>query len=252
MRPIQCANRDVSSQLMFNKMGSNGLFQRSKHPIQLTNGPLSYRSAIASRDGKQIFAVGMKMRGELVRYDVNSKQLLPLLPGVAAFAPTFSKNGDWVAYTSYPNHVLWRSRSDGTEPLQLTFAPFSPSISPDGKQVAYTTSAGAVRLIGMDGSSPQTIAEKDSYGANWSPDGKLLVFTDPNGIQLFDPGTGKRSVIPGPAGLNAARWVAEDTEIVRSDFALTPTGYVVDWATRRITNMCTTPPVVQNLIVSTA
>jgi hypothetical protein len=73
--------------------------------------------------GSRFFAVGTKARGELVRYDVNSKQFLPLLPGVAAFAPTFSNNGEWVAYTSYPDHVLWRSRSDGTEPLQLTFPP---------------------------------------------------------------------------------------------------------------------------------
>jgi hypothetical protein len=43
----------------------------------------------------------MKARGELVRYDVNSKQFLPLLPGVAAFDPTFSRDGEWVAYTVY-------------------------------------------------------------------------------------------------------------------------------------------------------
>jgi Tol biopolymer transport system component len=227
-----------------------GLLRRSLHPVQLTNGPLSYRTPVPSRDGKQIFAVGTKARGELVRYDMNSKQFLPLLPGVAAFAPTFSNNGEWVAYTSYPDHVLWRSRSDGTEPLQLTFPPgqiFAPSISPDGKQVAYTTSAGAVRLISMDGGSPQTIVEKDSYGANWSPDGNLLVFTDPGGIQLFDLGTGKRSVVPGPAGLNVVRWVAEDTLVAAtqdhkklvvfdvktqrwSDLVSPATGYVVNWA----------------------
>ena len=51
----------------------------------------------------------MKPRGELVRYDVNSKQFLPMLPGIAAFAPTFSRDGEWVAYTSYPDHTLWRS-----------------------------------------------------------------------------------------------------------------------------------------------
>jgi Tol biopolymer transport system component len=229
-----------------------GFLQRSRHPVQLTNGPLSYRTTVASRDGKQIFAVGMKVRGELVRYDVNSKQFLPLLPGVQAFDPTFSRNGEWVAYTVYPDHTLWRSRSDGTEPLQLTFPPaqvFSPSISPDGRQVAYTTSAGAVRLISMDGGSPQTIAEKDFYrGANWSPDGNLLVFADFSGIHLFDLGTGKRSVVPGPEGLNFPRWVAEDTLVAATQdhkklvvfdiktqrwsdlVSSTATGYVVNWA----------------------
>jgi eukaryotic-like serine/threonine-protein kinase len=228
----------------------SGLLHRSQQPVQLTNGPLSYRSPLPSRDGKQIFAVGMKSRGELVRYDANSKQFVPLLPGVAAFDPTFSKDGEWVAYTVYPDHTLWRSRSDGTEPLQLTFPPaqvFAPSISPDGKQVAYTTSAGAVRLISMDGGSPQTIAEKDSYGANWSPDGNLLVFSYSGGIQLFDLRTGKRSVVPGPEGLNGVRWVAEDMLVAAtgdhkklvvfdvktqrwSDLVSPTTGYVVNWA----------------------
>jgi Tol biopolymer transport system component len=227
------------------------VLQRSRHPVQLTNGPLSYRTTVASRDGKQIFTVGMKSRGELVRYDVNSKQFVPLLPGVAAFDPTFSRDGQWVAYTVYPDYTLWRSRSDGTEPLQLTFSPaqvFAPSISPDGKQVAYTTSAGEIRLITMDGGSPQTIAEKDSYGANWSPDANLLVFGYSGGIQLFDLRTGKRSVIPGPQGLNDVRWVAEDTLVAAtldhkklvvfdvktqrwSDLvSSTSTGYFVNWA----------------------
>jgi DNA-binding beta-propeller fold protein YncE len=100
----------------------------------------------------------------------------------------------------------------------------------------------------MDGGSPQTIAEKDSYGANWSPDGKLLVFSDPSGIQLFDLGTGKHSVVPGPAGLNGVRWIAEDMLVAATQdhqklvvfdvktqrwsdlVSSTPTGYVVNWA----------------------
>ncbi len=195
-----------------------GLLQRSRQPIQLTNGPLSYRSALASRDGKQIFAVGRKARGELVRYDINSKQFVPLLAGIAAFAPTFSKDGQWVAYTVYPDHALWRSRSDGTDPLQLTFPPgqvYIPSVSPDGKQVVYGTSAGSVRLISMDGGSPQTIAEKDSYGANWSPTGTwfLRFWRDP----VIRSGTGRRSVVPAPAGLNGVRWVAEDMLVAATE-----------------------------------
>ena len=94
-----------------------GLFQRAHPPVQLTNGPLSYMGPTPSRDGKQIYAVGTKHRGEVVRYDVNSKQFVPVLPSISAFNPTFSSDGKWVAYTSYPDHTLWRSRADGTAPF---------------------------------------------------------------------------------------------------------------------------------------
>ena len=46
-----------------------GLLQRSRHPVQLTNGSLSYRNPVASHDGTQLFALGLAKRGELVRYD---------------------------------------------------------------------------------------------------------------------------------------------------------------------------------------
>ena len=195
-----------------------GFLSRPRRPIQLTNGPLSYTVPVAARDGKHIFAVDTQPRGELVRFDAKSKQFLPLLPGVAAFSPTFSSDGQWVAYTVFPDHALWRSRTDGTDALQLTFPPaqiFYPSISPDGKQVAYSTATGATRLISMDGGTPQTLVEADSRSARWSPDGNRLVLIDSSNpgnsnIQLFDLRTGKRSVVPGSQGFYTVRWVADD------------------------------------------
>jgi Tol biopolymer transport system component len=230
-----------------------GLLHRSVSPVQLTNGPLSYRSAVSSRDGKQIFAVGIEARGELVRYDANSKQFLPLLPGVYAFDPSYSADGQWVAYTAYPDHALWRSRSDGSDPLQLTFPPGQvggPSISPDGKQVAYINSAGAICVIGMDGGSPPTIVEKDGSWPHWSLDGSLLVFTDRDAsrhIHVLDLRTGKSSLVPGPAGLENPQWVGDDrlvagtedhTKLMVFDIetqqwselvSFTAPGYLVNW-----------------------
>ena len=98
----------------------HGFLQRVHQPIQLTNGPLSCSFPTQSRDGKQIFALGMKERGELVRFDVRANQYLPFLSGISAFNPTFSRDGNWVAYTSHPDHTLWGSRSNGSERLQLT------------------------------------------------------------------------------------------------------------------------------------
>lgn len=195
-----------------------GFLSRPQKPIQLTNGPLSYTMPVVARDGKHIYAVGTEQRGELVRYDAKSKQFLPFLPGVAAFNPTFSRDGQWVTYTVFPDHALWRSRTDGTDSLQLTFPPaqiFNPSISPDGTHAAYSTSAGATFLISMDGGTPQTLVETDSGGARWSPDGSRLVLIDSSNpansaIQIFDLRTGKGSVVPASRGFYAVRWVADD------------------------------------------
>jgi Tol biopolymer transport system component len=195
-----------------------GLWSRPRPPVQLTNGPLSYTRPVVSRDGKQIFAVGIKARGELVRYDAKLKQFLPLLPGVAAFNPSFSADGRWVAYTVYPDHSLWRSRADGSDPLQLTFPPsetFYPAISPDGKQVAYATSSHSIDVISMDGGPPKTLAAADAGTPSWSPDGNRLLFVDHgntarNGIVLTDLGSEKRSTLPASNGLYNVRWAADD------------------------------------------
>ena len=194
------------------------LLSRARQPVQLTNGPLSYVKPVVARDGKQIFAVGIKARGELVRYDEKSKQFLPMLPSVAAFNPSFSADGQWVSYTVYPDHTLWRSRNDGSDPLQLTFPPaevFSPALSPDGKQVAYSTSSGALHVISAEGGQPQTLVAANAYGPNWSPDGSKLLFIDRSAagkseIQILDPGTGSRSAVPESSGLYNVRWVATD------------------------------------------
>jgi Tol biopolymer transport system component/tRNA A-37 threonylcarbamoyl transferase component Bud32 len=200
-----------------------GLFQHSRSPIRLTNGPLSYEGPVVSRDGKHIFAIGTKQRGEVVRYDLNSKQFQPFLSGISAFGPTFSSDGKWVAYTSYPDHNLWRSRSDGTDRLQLTYPPVRvlyPFISPDGKRVVYGNSDSETYIISMDRGVPQKVIANDSLAANWSPDGNLLVFTDTHDaahlqLQILDLRTGARSVVPDSRGLVGGQWIGQDTLVAR-------------------------------------
>jgi eukaryotic-like serine/threonine-protein kinase len=197
---------------------NTGFLRRAQQPIRLTNGPLDYSGAVPSRDGKQIFAVGTKRRGELVYYDVKSKQFLPFLSGISAIDPTFSRDGNWIAYTAYPDHTLWRSRADGTERLQLTYPPMQimyPFISPDGKRVAFGTARGGMYVISMDGGTPQEIAEKNSTSGTWSPDGNLLamtIFVKSNiaELQVFDLRTRKVSVVPSSQGLLGGQWVAQD------------------------------------------
>jgi eukaryotic-like serine/threonine-protein kinase len=198
------------------------MLHRSGEPIRLTNGPLSYGHPLPSRDGKQIFSIGTKRRGELVRYDMQTHQFVPFLSGISARDPTFSQEGQWVAYTSYPDHTLWRSRSDGTERKQLTYPPLEvelPFISPDGTKVAFTTPGREIYVVNTDGGLPQKVVEKISNAGNWSPDGNLLAVTSWTESpaaggkpysQILDLRTGKMSVVPSSQGIGGGMWVTQD------------------------------------------
>lgn len=197
-----------------------GWFRPAPPPVRLTNGPLSFSGPTLSKDGKQIFALGIQQRGELVRYDMQSKRLVPFLSGVSAIQPTFSRDGQWVAYASYPEHTLWRSRVDGTERLQLTFPPLVatwPYLSPDGKKVQFQDQDGSSYVIGMEGGVPQRVPD-----GQLSPDGNLRgtasmapgTHWGQSGawkLQITDLRTGKVSVVPSSADLVGFWWLSQDS-----------------------------------------
>ena len=168
---------------------------------------------------KQIFVLGTKQRGELVRYDMKSHQFLPFLSGISATDPTFSRDGKWVSYASYPDHTLWRSRSDGTERMQLTFPPTDelfPVISPDGTKVAFFTDKNEIFVLDMQGGQPQKVAD-NACCASWSPDGNYLlhpVLLPPYGLQIADLRTGKNSAVPSSDGMSGGYWLSQDTVMV--------------------------------------
>ncbi len=211
-----------------------GILHRTRESVRLTNGPLTYSGATVSHDGKQIFAIGTKRRGELVRYDMASHQFVPFLPGISAIEPAFSRDGQWVVYVSYPDHTLWRSRSDGSERTQLTYPPMkvtNPSISPDGKRVAFSTHEFETYIVAVDGGPPQRIVGKFSMVPSWSPDGNLVLATsfvespytgDTNQhsyMQIFDVRTGKLSVLPSSEGKGGGEWITQDSLVAVNNSA---------------------------------
>jgi eukaryotic-like serine/threonine-protein kinase len=202
----------------------SGWFERvPKEPFRLTNGPLSYVLPCPSRDGRQIFAVGLKRRGELVRYDAKTQQYLPYAGGPSAIDAHVSRDGKWVVYLSYPDHTLWRSRPDGTERQQLTYPPmvvFYPSISPDGKKVAFAGFQRSNRnlslyIVSIEGGVPEQITGAGYM--SWSPDQRTIAFTAPapgkhqgeeNFLQLYlvDLSTRKVSPIADSEGKSCSFW----------------------------------------------
>ena len=198
-----------------------GLFRHPGKPIRLTNGPLPYSLPTPSRDGKQIFVLGTKQRGELVRYDMKTHEFVSFLGGISATDPTFSRDGKWVAYLSYPDHTVWRSRSDGTERMQLTFAPMDarfPAISPDATRVSFHTSKNELFVVDMQGGQPQKVAD-NAFFASWSPDGNYLYSKSglaPYPSQIIDLRTGQSSVLPSSEGTSGGYWLSQSTVMVRN------------------------------------
>jgi Tol biopolymer transport system component/DNA-binding winged helix-turn-helix (wHTH) protein len=192
-------------------------FHRRSAPTNLTTGPIRYFVPILSADGKTIFALSSLKHGELMRYDPRTNSLSPFASGLSAEDVSFSRDGEWVVYVKYPQGELWRSRIDGSEPLQLSSRPLfaaTPAWSPDGKQIAFDGTLVGEQwhsyLVSADGGAPKRI-DKIGEGAdpNWSPDGNSLVFLDyghDNGvIRVLNLQTGSLVPVPGSQTLNSPR-----------------------------------------------
>ena len=114
--------------------------KQESQPIRLTSGPFEFWWPVAGKDEKEIFALAWNHRAEVIRYDPRSREFVPYLGGISAEGLAFSPDRQWVAYTSYPDGTLWRSRVDGSERLQLTSPPMKvamPRWSHDGTQIAF-------------------------------------------------------------------------------------------------------------------
>lgn len=197
----------------------SGFLWKSGRPIQLTAGPLEFEAPVPSNNGKQIFAIGNLGRTEIARYDLRNRHFLPYLPGTSANWLTFSEDGEWVAYTSFPDGTLWRSRVDGSERVQLTFPPMRvlvPHWSPDGRELVFSArnprQPWSVFILSSKGGTPKQVISdpEDRVDANWSPDGNSLVFGSSNvpnnPIWIDDLRTGHISTLPGSVGLFSPRW----------------------------------------------
>jgi Tol biopolymer transport system component/DNA-binding winged helix-turn-helix (wHTH) protein len=200
---------------------------KSSRPIRLTSGPLSFFSPTPSREGSQLFVVGEQRRGELTRYDENSKQFEPFLEGISANDLQFSHDRKWIVYVTYPDRMLWRSRADGSERLQLTTSPmraFMPIWSPDDQRILFhgiskPNRPWKIYLISPSGGAPEMlIPDPDSQetGGTWSPEGNAVVFaynkisTSPSPgsmeIRVLDLKSNLIGTLPGSEGLYSPQW----------------------------------------------
>jgi WD40 repeat protein len=134
---------------------------------------------------------------------------------------SFSKDGQFVAYVSFPEDILWKANRDGTNPVQLTEPPIHallPRWSPDGTQILFmdfTLNATQAYIVAVAGGKPQKLLPEDRESQtdpNWSPDGKEIVFStgnpfNPNGnVRVLDLATHLITAVAGSEGLFSPRW----------------------------------------------
>ncbi len=208
-----------------------------------------------SADSKRLFAVAdASTTGELFRLEAKTHQFLPFMPGHSALDLAWSIDGRWICYVRYPDSTLWKSRADGSEPLQLTFPPVQamlPRWSRDGKQIAYTAHIpGApwrVSTIPAEGGSSQRLTASETEvgeGApTWSPDGRYIIFGDvlcqtsvQCGVHQVDLQTRAVTTLPGSEGLRTARW-SPDGHLVAALREQTMELLVYDFATQKWTRV---------------
>lgn len=199
---------------------------RSGQPIQVTNGPLSYRAPLPAASGDRIFFTGKEVRSALLKYEPASSRFVSYgeTPS-AAQVITFSRDGRWVAWINPADSTLWRSRSDGSQRLQLTTRPvqvFTMHWSPNDQRIALMGREPGqpwkIYLISAQGGelTPAMNEKRNEADPDWSPDGQHLVFgrlpdvmaeqSLPKAIHILDLRTHRISLVPGSSNLFSPRW----------------------------------------------
>ncbi len=200
-----------------------------REPVQITAGHLNSLAPVFSRDGKKLYVIGQQLRGELTRYDARSRQWVSYLAGISGEFADFSRDGQWVTYVSFPDGALWRSRTDGSNRLQLaaSLQALSPCWSPDGKRIVFQGGRAGkfdgIYLVSADGGPAEPLfkGQRNRLRPNWSPDGNSIVFsyapwteTAPHGVEVLNLTTHEVKQLPGSEGLLLAAWSPDGQYII--------------------------------------
>ena len=204
----------------------------SGEPVQLTVGRMSSEAPLPNRDGKKIYFIGSNLRGELMKFDQKTRQFSPYLQGLSVEGLAFSKDGSRVAYVSFPDGVLWQSKTDGSDRHELTFAPMEvglPRWSPDGTQIVFAGHEPGklwkIYVVPPEGGNPEVAAsaDHDLLDATWSSDGNSMAFgpsafvartSKEDAIKILDRKTQKVTTLPDSAGLFAPRWSPDGSHLL--------------------------------------
>ena len=199
-------------------------FRKDSEPREITNGPLDYEAPSTSPGSHRIYFIGVNTRIELLHAVPKSTAFIALDQNLSAAAlAEYSPDGQWVAWLNASDGSLWRSRSDGSERIELTTPPlrlFTMKWSPDNKRLALMAEEPGMPwklyLIDAEGGKPTPLLNEDRNEADpdWSADGQEIVFgrlpdrmdsRQPKAIYLVNLQTHQVTEIPGSTGLFSPR-----------------------------------------------
>jgi Tol biopolymer transport system component len=229
-----------------------GLFTRSPSAIHSNTSGIFWLAP--DPNGKRVFFISGQERRQFVRYDTARREFVPFLPGTTGRWVSFSKDNRWVAYTAGFNDVLWRSRPDGSQAVQLSPPSLrvqEPSWSPDGAAVLFGTyteyEGSAVYVVPFSGGAPERITSGNSFDghASWSPDGRSVLYghaplhgESGRGLYVMDWKTREITSLPESERYTQAAWSPDGRHVLGA------TGVeidIFDILTRRWTPLVTAP-----------
>ena len=205
-------------------------------PVLIYSTPMDFSSLAPQPGGKRVFFAAGQQRLELLRYDTRHSQFAQFLSPVQGRWVSFSKDGQWIVYVSAPDDILWRSRPDGSQRLQLTSPPMrasQPRWSPDGGHIVFSGGpagrASRVYVVASAGGAPEplTDAALTSGDASWSADGNSILFarrpppgaSGQPGLYLLDLKTKQASFLPGSETLAQPAWSPDGRYIAATNQA---------------------------------
>jgi WD40 repeat protein len=228
------AEPDASGKDRLMMMPETAVFQGG-HETELPVKIGSIASVAPAKASNTVYLItGNSYRGELMKFDAKQGGLQTFLPGLAAEYLAYSNDGQWMTYADSGTGSLWRSRTDGSEAVQLTKPPMHVEVSswsPDGKQIAFMGSQPGkpfrIYLVDRDGGPMREAAEGNDNqgGPSWSLDGKMIAYgnvscerTQDCWIRLLDLATHKTEIVAGSNGFRTARWSPDGKYIAALKF----------------------------------